>query len=114
MSCLATLGLGPYVSRVATVVGAFKVIPASALMCPAGTRGVVVRDTGFCFLMRRMSNSVMARLAGSRDHAVPVLKVVGGRLAGVVAISQSIERRLARAMDAKVCALYRDDKAVVL
>ena len=45
---------------------ALSVIPASALMCPAGTRGVVVRDTGFCFLMRRMSDSVMARLAGSK------------------------------------------------
>ena len=91
---------------------ALSVFPDSALMCPAGTRGVVVRDTGFCFLMRRivgLSHGAFSRL---EDHAVPVLKVVAGRLAGVVAISQSIERRLTRPMDAKVCALYRDDKAV--
>jgi hypothetical protein len=51
---------------------------------------------------------------GVEQNAIPILEFVGRRLAGVAAIGQPIERRLADSDDAEVGALNLDNEAVVL
>ena len=63
-------------------------------------RGVLPSRTGFCFL-------------GLKYLASPILEIIGWWLASVVAVGQSIERRFAGPVDAKMAPLHLDDEAIV-